>query len=432
MQFEIANIIHDHETQKIICDYSGNRSFLPDVFNNGYKIKITSICLQHSQTSNYLKYKNETLYSHIPKQVSDPFARYHLLIGLKDFINHEFIASPDYYTVYHATSRMAYFCMQLQTMVRHMVLKKDIYTTIFRQPNKDWFYNENVVTNMKTFKEFALNKLQTNTGELISDDYKYEQDGITNNKHETRFDWFSWFKLFGLSVNFTLASGNPGENSINYLTNSISHTGTEFIVNEVRTVLRRIFDTDQAFDNIMHFYNQFYGQSDDSKSDNFSESVLLQIHIKKEIIDEVLYVSTPYGIPVTDNAGKILDMYQSGNYDELKNHLHTISREHLDTCKNNLSSPNQKFTFDNYLSCGAEYMMKTYGLQDTLKNVQGRFICANEELIVTPGNVIVSSLDKNSFNDNYKFYELYKLMISLLIKYNKINTIEDNLANMDV
>jgi hypothetical protein len=352
-----------------------------------------------------------------------------MLLDFKNFINHEYLASTDYYTVYHATSRISYFYMQLETILRHMVLKKNIHTTIFRQPNNNWVYGDKVVKDMKTFKEFALDKLQQNKGEAIQDGYFYEQDGVTNMKNiPPVFDYFSWYKMFGISVNLTLASGQPSENSINYLVNNITYTDSSFIITRTKALLNLIFDNDQAFNDIMEFYNGCYN----STNENCSTSVLLQIHIKKEIIDEILYISTPHGLPITNNAGKILDMYQSGDYTKLKNHLHTISREHLGVCNNNMRSPNQPFTFDNYLACGSAYMMGLSNVPDSLLNVQGRFVCANEELIVTPGNVIVSSLDKNSFNDNYKFYELYKLLISLLIKSNKIDTVVNNLENMDI
>ena len=310
--------------------------------------------------------------------------------------------SGDYYAVYNATTIEWLFYNYYITFIRYLTLKKDIVVApLFRVPNSNWNHNGNEINNI----DDVISKLQYN----VSNDISGWCDGswTTYNKNK-KLDYFSWSKEFLLSVNLSITGGNHNdeddkESTLSYFKKGVVNAnGALDRINEHIDSLFLSIDSKNIFKTkIKTFYNDYYNnETDKSKKDI---SVLMQILIKKDIVDDVLRITTPFGFFLPYKASDYLKALQENKIEIIKDYLSTINR--LD---------DKHFKIDGHET---KKIMKNFMINDgLLRAVQGRFIPVNEEVITTKGNIIINTWNDSGYDLNNKMFKLYEIIVSMMIE----------------
>jgi hypothetical protein len=202
----------------------------------------------------------------------------------------EKLMSDDYYTVYHATTPLVMFLSEILTMYYHMYYKKPLSTTskVFRL--------ENEIRDVNSFLSY--------------------QYSLPSNKH-FNLDNNQEFTAIGMSVSPSLYSGNSGENSIGYFSEKDSATVSSQDINKLITSVVELFPfTDKRYIDVYiyklkrHFKRYFSNHLNKNECIN---SVMYQIFIKKEKINDILYMSTAWGYKIDIDANEYFNNLQKGN-----------------------------------------------------------------------------------------------------------------------
>ena len=310
--------------------------------------------------------------------------------------------SGDYYAVYNATTMEWMFYSYYITFIRYLTINKDIVVApLFRVPNSNWIHNGNEMHNIND----VISKLQYNISNNIRgwcDDLETTY-AINNN-----LDHFDWAKEFLISVNLTLTGGNhigeiDGEATLDYFRLGSVHTnGALNKINAHIDSLSLSIESKNIFKTkIKSFYDHYHiNATDKSKKDI---SGLMQILIKKDIVDDVLRITTPYGFFLPVKPSVYLQLLQHNRISVIQDILRVI-----------YSKNNSEFSIDGEET--KSRMQEFFIDRGLLKAVQGRFIPVNEEVITKKGNIIINTWNDSGYDLNNKMYKLYEIIVSMLIE----------------
>jgi hypothetical protein len=132
------------------------------------------------------------------------------------------------------------------------------------------------------------------------------------------------------------------------------------------------------------------------------KSVVMQILIKKECIDECILITTPYGNPLPIEASLYLKLMQERKYDKLVNMLN-----------NAYEMTNDKFVIDGERT---KELMQTYSIDTgSIFGVQGRLFNINQKVYSEKGNVIINKFTNSGFNSETKMNELFNILLEFTI-----------------
>ena len=134
-----------------------------------------------------------------------------------------------------------------------------------------------------------------------------------------------------------------------------------------------------------------------------AKSSLYQIFIKKEVVDSLLYISTPYGWPLPIKASEVLSSLQKNNFKSsiLPKINHSNFGEEINKLNINPEATKNR--------------LHEYRLKNNLDNLQARYVASAEEIIMKDDNVIIFDYNKDFSNDLGKNIKLYRLITDLIL-----------------
>lgn len=199
------------------------------------------------------------------------------------------VKKPHSFVLYHALSPRQWFCFRVFSYVRHRLEGTPFQTDVFR--GFDAFFR--TIPNVKRMQHIMANDLMLNGSP----------------------DFDPQFGLFGMSVNLSLFSG-------------LGHTEESSLHRFLGVGLD---NQDHAEDILGAFFEALLpGQqvhkkllAEFDRSVNFT-SVMMQLFVKPEATNDLLYISHAVGNPLSDEKGLVTDAWsvlasvQKGDYPELK------------------------------------------------------------------------------------------------------------------
>ena len=346
------------------------------VINNLPKIiypKITEVysnifckCFSQTEVFNDL-YRKDSVRNIIDKDISElrlsysPDDKKLLLENVKIIIDKEKILCDDYYVVYHGTLRIHTFLYQIQTIIRHIILGKDMNKNclLFRIFPESSKYK---VKDVESFFEYIKYKAKES----------HTKFDIGNLDHEL------WWKKKAMAVNLSLFQGSGGENSFQYFISAHSRTSPTYIKNTIKKVIN-LFPMEREYNQM--FTKMFYMYFEQYYSG--AKSSLYQIFIKKEVVDSLLYISTPYGWPLPIKASEVLSSLQKNNFNS--SILPKINHSNFGKEINKININPEE----------TKRHLRMYNLKNNLDNLQARYIASAEEIIMKDDNVICHLCQKS-------------------------------------
>lgn len=422
--------------KKKICDDAAQflyESYIPNVVYPRITYSILP-CKYGSQTENYKKHYNALVSSNLRQILGDD-----PLNPIKDKILQmeamEKNMASDYYVVYHAMPRFALFLTQINTLLLSFEKNIPITTLLFRKHDRFWDIDGQTLTSTENFPEFVQYHInindpmriyerkasETSAGVPTYNLYPKELEngilthGVLEYKHG--LDWFKWYKSAAMSVNLSIYGGTLKEEStIAYFVTSKSNSTSNDIFKLIDDKVNHLIPRDQPdiqteqkallvreqFKNLLKVaYKSLYDNQEVAR--NKSNSILLQIFIKKEIIDKVLLISAPYGCIIPVKASEYLDMMQQNKMNEMQQKIVDIMENHN----------NYKFPF---MKQNTLQRMRAGDMKNNLVDVQGRLVCADINSMGQEGNVIIKYIDSTNNSDDDKMSVLHKIFIKMMIQ----------------
>jgi len=306
--------------------------------------------------------------------------------------------TKDYYVVYNATTIEWVFYSYFVSFIRYLEMSKDmVVAPLFRTPNEKWKHNgKDMHTVNDVLEQFKYN---------VNNNVKGWADGQNSTYSENKnFDHYDWVKEHFISVNLALTGGfggNYGESTLHYFSSAQVHTsGAMDKIASFINGMELSNDHKNLYLGKLRSFYDFYHKSENN-TDNKDNSVLMQILIKKEIVDDVLVLTTPYGFPLPIKPSKYLNLIQNDDVDAMKVEMANI-----------YNLPDSNFVID-----GAETKrrMGMFGIErGDLRGVQGRFVPINEELVTTSGNIIINNWNSSGWDLNTKMFKLYEIILEMM------------------
>jgi hypothetical protein len=408
------------------------------------QVSVRDLCELKSQTLNYVEYfskNNPDIQRGLPKNIEDWIEKMTYLYnerekmviknGVIHMVTIEKLLSPKYYTVYHGCPRASYFLMEIETIFYCIMQRRDVNSVLFRSKDNTWRYDNKPVNDMSSFKEYIVHNVKQNKPTNIRSILRNPENlinGVANSKNrEYNLDHYNFYKKLGISVNLSIMGGKSGENTFEYFIDEVSNTSPNAIFNLINIMIDHYFPESTgswrtlAKFRIRQFYDQNYTVKNSNNyygTENKSDSVLIQINIKKEIVDDVLYISTPYGYPIDIPAHEILEYYQRGEFPSLFARIDSYNlssdrkfkKTFIPDIKNDRTSVK---TFNNWFGSVGDYILSSFPRGD-VTNLQGRLVTANQELFLEKDNFVIKTFDKSGFDHSNRFFELYMLILYTL------------------
>lgn len=364
----------------------------------------------------------------------------------------EIMMSGDYFVVYHAYGRAQWMVYELITVLYNKLKGNDgVRNQLLRiddEPNTVIKFYEHLEKNIEIetdrYNKVAKHNEETKNDEkLRQNDVSVYVDGekkctnindIINNKNDAGLDYWSFFKVAGISVNLSAFGGklNSGESTYSYFKNSRSNTAADFMFDVLLyRMLLKIFNDDGKTENIAKFfknkcdefkilYNNLYGTNGCTIYPYCSGAKLLQIFIHKEIVDDVLYISTPYGNPLGLNTKQTLKNLRTGKIEDIKkdiiNKVNDVKNSGKDFCDR------LKILNNNTLARITEHK-----LTEDITNLQARFIAPSMLKYNDESNkIVINQLDNNNIDDTEHRLLIISFAVSLCYEYQQLTENDDD------
>jgi hypothetical protein len=346
--------------------------------------------------------------------------------GVIHMVTIEKLLSPKYYTVYHGCPRASYFLMEMETLFYCITQRKDVNSILFRSRDNTWRYGNKLVNNMSSFKEYIVHNVKQNEYDIPGDPENLIYGVANSATRINNLDHYLFYKKIAISVNLSIMGGKLGESTFNYFMDELSNTPEKSIFNLINIMIDHYFPKyseywrDLAKVKIRQFYDENYTLNSTNYygTENLSDSVLMQINIKKEIVDDVLYISTPFGYPIDIPAHEILEYYQRDDFPSLLDRIDSynssadlkFNKNFLPDIKNDNTSVN---TFNNWFGAVGDHLLGKFPPRD-ITDLQGRLVTANQKLFLEKDNFVIKTFDKSGFDHSNRFFELYMLVLHML------------------
>jgi len=313
---------------------------------------------------------------------------------ISDLIESEKQTAVEYYTFYSANTRVALFLQYVSTVLRFILVQKNITTLLLKYPTDVWITeNGKKINTIKKFYDYLGGTIDR-TGDAV--------DG-----GHYPLDHTPLYRALGTSVNLNIfGGGNPknGEHTLQYFLCGNSQTKTTGIYTLIENMILsfgfvgEMAKTIQA--ELTNFYKEVCNKND---SGNETKGTLLQILVKKTIVDKVVRITTPWGYPLPINTSVIMDLLQRNELNEIETKLKTIYDDNVTTHMILPETTRSK--------------MKSYYLnKDDISYLQGRFISADENIIMTEGNVIINEISSDCRDSTQLLPKLYTLIITQILR----------------
>lgn len=376
---------------------------------------------------------------------------------LYEYIAKEKMLSQNYYTVYHSCSRASFFYCQIMTIIYSLINKKNINTTLFRTKTEDW---NGLCTSAEDFYKYIdyhlkngnqqIKTVETNIPDINTVD---DSNGLVDNSvddlldklidkptseptlatesevvngvmkrdkiyYPPGVDHFLWYKKIALSVNLSLLGGlKHGENTMSYFLSEDTHTSDDAILNLLNQYIEYELTKNITNEKLLQSlkllilkyqmaFKLLFESLYKNKTDKLftSKSMLLQMFIKKDVIDKILCITSPCGnlLPIT--ASEVMKDIQENKLFELESKINKI-----------FTTPDQYEFKPECLKNNTLTRMRNSYLSKHVINLQGRFVCADIDTISAEGNVIIDHLDKTTFDDKYRIQMAYKVILSMIL-----------------
>jgi hypothetical protein len=307
----------------------------------------------------------------------------------------------DYYVGYNATTIDWVFYSYFKTYLRYIILGKDINVApLIRTPNSSWSFAGNQVYSVTRLYAYFHYHAANTLGWAGGTQQRYVM-GASHN-----LDHFDWAKEHIVSINLSLTGGyktERGESTLNYFKSAKVNTdGALSMINDYINSLdlggndKRMFKA-----KIGSIYKHYH-----DSSEHPDKSVLQQYLIKKNVIDEFIYISTPYGYPIPILPSVYLHYMQLGDSEMLKKLLRDAYK-----------FPDWKFAFDPVST--KKHMRRFRMHRGELSGVQGRITGCNEELFTNLGNVLINTSSNSGFELSGKLSKLFMTIAEMLATCNQ-------------
>ena len=314
--------------------------------------------------------------------------------------------SESYYVLYNATTFDWIYYYYFMSLIRYIILKKPICTLPLMR-----FKNLNAVN--------PTGSPVSNVAEAVADinlKIKNNVEGycdfrtlsFNDPRSLKNLDHYSWAKEYMVPMNLSLCGGvsGVGESTIGYFKSAKVQTS-----NAISFLTKYIDSLDYLPNESKHKFKQKILQSFiKMKMKSGEKSILTQTFIKKSEIDKVAILTTPFGFPLPMPLSQYLELMQLGEMKKLEEDIetfYTLPDEYFP-----IEPKETKKRMNEEIGHPSRNPYCTKGL----RNVQARFIPVNEELITTPGNVIVNNWTSSGYSLNPKLNEIYKIVLELVLE----------------
>lgn len=400
---------------------------LPNIYRADIKYNVFP-CMGGSPTELIARYIREKMNGRI--DVNKFLARYkgtdhknqQNINLLLECIGTERMMSNQYYVVYHACLRLSYYNMQIATIFNSLINNTPINTLLFRTNKKDWIVNnDNTLRDATNIAKYIQRHVDKNIPYMFYDQELKPEELFTNKPMQTGgLDLYPWFKKIGIAVNLSLLGGatNVYESTFDYFDKGVTCTQKEtmfgFLDQSIDNMLK-VNNVDQEMSGklkiIANKYKNIFRQLYTylyEKSDSFnSKTVLMQIFIKKEVANKLLYICTPYGNPLPFQASSVLDDLQSNKIGRIEGLLQNI-KQVMNDDKNVNYEPKE-------LLGNTKAIIDKFSMINDPLMIQARFVCTDIDTINERGNVIINHVNQNMINDTYHMHIIYKAVLSMII-----------------
>jgi len=377
-------------------------------YSNLYNIELGGC---NSQTQEYIgRYKSyDNIQSYIHKIYTasrgdsptiDPEK---LKLEINNMIAKEKIYCENYFVVYHAAPMI-------------FKLIGDIQTIIYHAKN-----NKHISENMMIFR---MNKLENK--EVVDSHSFYNY--MAKKTYNMKLDRESWYKDLAISVNLNLFGGQPdtAESTLEFFIKSIDFSDdiSQKIITSILTQFplgKKTYDI--YYNRIKKHHDKFY---------NYKKVILYQIFIRKNIINDILILTTPFGIPLELDPKTVLTNIQYGHHQNLLHPRQKISN--IDSIVEDLNfigdgrspyfnkpAPGKYHSQMNAHSVDRISFINTTDLRNNIDHLQGRLIGV--------ANKIITGKDADSYDNVFMFnynnhfedmtaskLDLYKIIIDLMLE----------------
>jgi hypothetical protein len=319
-------------------------------------------------------------------------------------ITQERLHAKNYYVTYNATTIDWSFYSYFKTFLRYIEISKNINVApLIRTPDSNWYFDNTPVNSMQRLFQYFHYHVANQTPESSTNVRPYVMGETTN------LDHFEWVKSHIVSCNLSLTGGYEGrcgESTLHYFKDAYVHsTGAIDMINsyidslDLNGVDKELFKT-----KILSIYEYYH------KSIKHNDMAVIQQYlIKKQAIDDILYISTPYGYPIPIDASIYLLYLQKADYSQLKILL-----------KEAYEKPDNEFAFD---PVSTRHQMHEFNMHiDDLRGVQGRITGCNEELFTKLGNVIINTSTDSGFELTGKLSYLFTAIVDIIAACKKDNS----------
>jgi len=440
---ELDDILLLHNS--LICE-GQNEIFFPKILNINVPYAIMP-CDSSSQSENFAKYmvdeymkKKPNIPKNVANKLRDPInfmkktARHKITdIQISNIYNStiytEKAMSKDYFVVYHATTSASLLLSVISTLLYNIEKKRNMSTILLRANKEVFKYGDKYMNNADDISDYLEYHLK-NTVENITfkdrasgTDVQITNQDLINDSNNTyqkkcAADWFSYYKKIALSVNLTLFGGNfrEGENTFSYFAQiQNSHTSPDFLLNLCVQAIKGHFDSypipqiyrsafnDKCEQVIKILYDKLLNNGENKAFEN--PAVLLQIFVKKELVDKTIKISTPCGNLLNIPTKEVLDAIQKNKLDEILDYI---------------KEAGDKIALIPSLKNNTVERVKKIKAENSIVNVQGRFIGADIDTLNEEGNMIVNVINFNGTNHTTMLHYVHKAIYALEYEANKL------------
>ena len=384
--------------------------YFPLPFKTSYLNKNKTVTDQHSElfTINTNEIINKSI-QYVNPNLSE---RNKIFIGreLNKMIIRERQLANDYFVVYTANTTSVKFYYDVLTIIYNTInydnfnlYKKKIRLTSEHNSLDDFF-------DIIYKKIYMADNNITDINQVPKDPLLYE-----NIYNDSAFDHSTFFKEKAISCNLSLFGnmGNSGECTLLFYLQNINVSDTTWLFGECKKRLTELLGKANLKKYKLIFEKYFMEKQ---------TGILNQIFIKKEIVDNVLYISTAYGLPLNnnkyyDNASigstrAFLELYRNGQIDEL---IDIIVKQNDSSSIKNIK---------NFLSLQDKWDILKKPDYNLLNNLQGRLVYDMD--IFDNNQVLFFETEYNDVNYEQYYNELITTILNDLTR-----SIDENIINTE-